>query len=429
MTPIQTPHRGVRTKLDTAVFDRHQLSNGVTVWVQQTPVDLSDEGALVAYFVNAGSILDPAGKEHTAHFLEHLPFKGTRSYPNTEALTGAINDAGGSDNATTSRYWTNYRVFLPRESFGLALDVLRELLLEPLMRPEDFEVERGIILSEHERKFENVDIQRSRDLAQLLYGDHPIARWAGSPESIRAITLDDVQAFRAAHYHAGNLHLAVGGAFSDVPGLLAKLETAFGAMPAAAPTQLALPALPAFPAGEHRLLDPRFARSRFHLFWQKREPVSRESHLALSLLTNAFSSGMDSPLALELRDRRGLVYESGLMGEARILDLGEEVELELPIRREQFAEVRDAVMGLLADLSDARIAQSLDRWQVDRLSAFSFPTKMCARLGPELVEFGTTESFHQTESLVDDIDLDLVHEWKQFLIETPPTVVESGPAA
>ncbi len=429
MTPIQTPHRGVRTKLDTSVFDRHELTNGVTVWVQRTPVDLSDEGVLVAYFVNAGSILDPEGKEHTAHFLEHLPFKGTRSYPNTEALTGAINDAGGSDNATTSRYWTNYRVFLPRESFDLALDVLRELLLEPLLRPEDFEVERGIILSEHERKFENVDVQRTRDLAKLLYGDHPIARWAGSPETINAITLEDVRAFRDAHYHAGNLHVAVGGAFSDVPGLLAKLEMAFGAMPAAAPTQLALPPLPAFPEGPHQMLHPRFARSRFHLFWQKREPVSRESHLALSLLTNAFSAGMDSPLALELRDRRGLVYESGLMGEARVLGLGEEIELELPIRRDQFADVYAAVTGLLANLSDARIAQALDRWQVDRLSSFSFPTKMCARLGGELVELGRTESIHETETLVDDIDLDLVHAWKEFLLSTPPTIVETGPAA
>lgn len=427
MTPIVTPHRGVRTKLDTGIFVKHELSNGITVWVQQTPVDLSDEGVLDAYFVNVGSILDPVGKEHVAHFLEHLPFKGTKLYPDTETLSGAVNDAGGNDNAATSRYWTDYRVFMPRESFELALSVLRELLLEPLMRPTDFETERGIIMSEYERRFESVNAQRGRELGKLLFGDHPIARTGGSPESINAITLEDVLSFRETYYHAGNLHLVVGGAFSTLPGLLERLEEAFGSMAKGPASVLALPPLPALPEGKHEILNPRFKRTRFHLNWLVREEVSFASDFALSLLINAFSAGIEAPLALELRDRRGLTYEGGLMSRARILNLGMHVELELPIPRDQFDDVYAAVMGLLRDLSDERIAKALDRWQVDRLSEFSFPTGVCARLGGDLVDLGRPESFHETEALLDDIDLDLVHWWKEYLLATPPTIVETGP--
>lgn len=427
MTPIQTPHRGIRSRHDTSVFEKYALSNGAVVWVQKSPVLLTEEGMLVAYFRNVGSVLDPKGKEGLAHFLEHMPFKGTKKYPSSEALSAAIQDIGGGKNATTSRYWTNYYAGAPGSAFSVALDILADTLTAPLMRPEDFETERGVIESERARKFEHGAALAARDVDDLLFGDHPALTWGiGTKESIQAITLDDILSFWKEHYHAGNLHLVVGGTFAEEPDLLAKLEAAFGGLEAGPAVRLDLPPMPVPPAGRHRLVNPRYSRSRFYLEWIVDGPVSDASMEALGLLTSSFCDASDSPLAMELRDRRGLVYESGLMDEERIGDIGCRITLELPVSADIIDEVAETSLRLLREMPEERIALQLDRWQLARLMGFHYPTRVCTNLGGEIVRFGGPRSIHEDQQLSDDTDLELVLQWQKLLTTTPPVIIETS---
>lgn len=426
MKLIPTSHRGLRSRHDTAVFERHALANGVTVWLQRSPVLLTEEGVLVAYFRNVGNVLDPKGKEGLAHFLEHMPFKGTERYPSTEDIEAAIRNVGGGKNATTSRYWTSYFTAAPASDFPVALDVLSQILTRPLMRAEDLEVERGVIQSERRRKFEHGATLAAHDVDELLFGDHPAFSWGiGSEASIDAITVEDVLAFWDAHYHAGNMHLVVGGTFSEVPDVLARLEEAFGGVPAKPALELQLPAMPVPATLRHRLTNPRYSRDRFFVEWVLSENVPDADRDALGLLTSAFSSGMDSPLAVELRDKRGLVYESGLMGASFVRNIGGMISLELPVTGAQYDEVQPVAMELFRNLPDERLSTTLDRWQLGRLTGFHYPTQLCLRLGGDLVRYGEPRSIHQDQAEADDTDLELVHKWRDYVSRTPPVVVET----
>lgn len=427
MPIFDTPHRGVRSRHDTGVFTRHELSNGIVVWLQKSPVLLTEEGILVAYYKNVGDVLDPAGKEGLAHFLEHMPFKGTAKYADNQILTDMVRSRGGGMNAATARYYTKYHVGMPGSDFATAVDVLGDLLLAPQMRLEDFETERGVIESERQRRFEHGAALASHDVDELLFGKHPAMTWGiGSADSIQAITLDDVLAFWSQYYHAGNLHLVVGGTFAERPDCLELLEERFKAMERRDPVILDLPALPVPPPGLQRLSDPRYGRERFNLEWVLPGAPTTASLDALDLLTAAYAGGMDSPLAVELRDKRGLVYESGLMDGGRVSTLATRVSLELPISPEAYEEVAPVAMQLLKELSDERLAAVLDRWQVSRLTSFYYPTALCGNLGSELVTRGAPRSIYEDEEETDAIDLDLVHQWRRFLTETPPAVVATS---
>ena len=430
MTPIPTPHRGLRSRHDTGVFAKHALPGGITAWVQKPPVLLTEEGVLVAYFVGVGSALDPAGKEGLAHFLEHMPLKGTRLYPDKQALTEAVRNRGGGINAATSRYWTRYHVAMPGSSFPDALQVLSQLLTEPLMRPEDVEVERGVVESERKRKFENGSTLAAREVDELLFGNHPAIKWGiGTAASIQAITHADIAAFWKEHCHAGNLHLVVGGTFAEQPDLLARLAEAFAGVPPGASIAVSLPALPAPAPGRSAIVNPRYGRNRFYHQWIVPGAPTEASLDALALLASAYAGGSDSPLAVELRERRGLVYESGLMHGDRVGTVATEASLMLPIESGDYDSAMESALRLLRELPDERVATVLGRWQLGRLTDFHYPTSVCMSLGDELFTKGSISSIHEDEADADAIDLDLVHWWRDFLATTAPAVVETKLAA
>ena len=427
---IETPHRGTRSRHDTGVFERKELSNGVPVWIQRSPILLSEEGMLVAYFVNVGDVLDPAGKEGVAHFLEHMPFKGTARFADNQVMTEFVRSRGGGMNAATARYYTKYYVGMPGSEFPAAVEVLGDLLNAPLMREKDFAVERGVIESERQRKFEHGAALAAKDVDELLFGNHPAMTWGiGSAESIAGITLGDIRSFWEQHYHAGNLQLVVGGTFAERPDLMELLEKGFGMMEARKPVELDLPALPVPEARRSRIVDARYGRDRFSLEWLVPGVPSTASLDALDLLSGAYAGGMDSPLAVELRDKRGLVYESGLMEGGRVSDIATRVSLDLPIPASEYAGVSAAALRLLGELGDDRLATVLDRWQVGRLNNFYYPTALCTNLGQELVHRGRPRSIHDDEAETDDTDLELVHRWKEFLSMTEPAVVETSTRA
>lgn len=425
MQQIPAIRRGARSRYDTAVFDRHELSNGITAWVQRSPIQLSEKGVLVAYFPHVGSVLDPVGKEGTAHFFEHMPFKGTERFPERAAIARMLRDAGGGYNAATSLTGTHYHVEAIRAAFPDALAVLADIVQRPLMRPEDFATERGVIHAERARLFENGATLAVHDKDALLYGAHPAFRWGiGSSESIDAISLEDLHAFRAAHYHANNLHLVVGGSFSEDPGVLAALEGAFGSMPGGEQARIALPELPAIEPVRRSIQDRRYGRGRYLVEWTRPGVYTQESFRALGLLIGAYSGGSDAPLPLELRERRGLVYEQQLMGMYRALDAGIRITLDLPVPPGQLDDVLESARVLMRDLPDERIARVLGRWQTDRLTSFANPTRIAKGLMSDLVRFGRPRTIHEEEQEEDSIDLDLVHAWKDFLSSTPPAIVE-----
>jgi translation elongation factor TU len=94
--------------------------------------------------VGAGSRYETPELAGVSHFIEHLPFKGTKSWPTAQAVSEAIEGVGGIMNASTDREMTVFWCKVARIHFRKALSVMLDMILNPILDRE--EVERGQVL-------------------------------------------------------------------------------------------------------------------------------------------------------------------------------------------------------------------------------------------------------------------------------------------
>ena len=127
------------------MHQRTVLDNGLRVLTTTMPETYS---VSVAIFVGAGSRYEADEVAGSTHFLEHLLFKGTKSWPKAQDISEAIEGVGGVMNASTDREITIYWCKVAKPHFNRALSVLADMVINPLLDPEEMEKERQVIQEE-----------------------------------------------------------------------------------------------------------------------------------------------------------------------------------------------------------------------------------------------------------------------------------------
>ena len=175
------------------MFHRTELPDGPRVISARLP---GSRSVSIAAYVLAGSRLETPAEAGVAHFMEHLTFKGTAGYPSSRAISEAVEGVGGSANAATDRESTVYWTRLPRREADRAFHVLGELVVRPLLRPEDIDRERDIIIEEIRSYRDDPGQYVYNVFDEAFFGDSPLG-WeiAGDEESVRALTADDIHSF------------------------------------------------------------------------------------------------------------------------------------------------------------------------------------------------------------------------------------------
>ncbi|TCZ59751.1 M16 family metallopeptidase [Roseicella aquatilis] len=164
-------------------------------------------------FYAAGSGEDAHLRSGTAHFLEHMMFKGSRNVA-PGALSLVVAREGGQDNAFTSRDVTAYHQTVEASRLPLVMRMEADRFAGPLVPPETVEPERQVILEERRQRTDSNPRARFwEEFEAALWGRQ---HWRGRPiigweEEIRAISRDDLLAFYGSRYAPGNAVLVVTG--------------------------------------------------------------------------------------------------------------------------------------------------------------------------------------------------------------------------
>lgn len=286
-----------------AMFERTALPDGPRV------ITVRLKGArsfsAVAY-VRAGSRVESRAESGTAHFMEHLTFKGTQRYPTTRSVSEAIEGVGGTSNAATDREATTYWTRVPGRQPALAIDMLGELVSRPLLRDADVEGEKGVIVEEIRSYRDDAAEFVFTLLDQAVFGTSPLG-WeiAGDEETVRGLTGQGIRDFWQRHYRPSNVVVAAAG---DVPhdAVCDLVSAAFGTGDGA---MSAYDAAPALPAGERVVLHHRTG-TQAHLCVGV--PALRRDDpdiWTLELLDTVLGEGMSSRLFLHVREEAGLAYD------------------------------------------------------------------------------------------------------------------------
>lgn len=278
-----------------------RLPSGVRVLTETIP-GVRSVGAGV--WVRFGSAHEDPDALGAAHLLEHLVFKGTETRTPRE-IAFSLEGLGGSLDAYTSREHTGYQARVLDEHLPAALEVLADLTLRPLLRADDLEREREVVLEEISTVEDTPDDLVYEIHGRRLWGDHPYGRpILGTRESVAGMRVETLRAVHEGHYRGGNLVVAAAGHVEHEE-VVERAAELFGGVEAA-------PAAPELPRPE----DPepvveRVEREGAQIHLVIGAPTPDHSHpdrYPLALLTSALGGGMSSRLFQRVREELALAY-------------------------------------------------------------------------------------------------------------------------
>jgi len=287
-----------------------KLPNGLPVILVDTHAFPSVSTLLL---VGTGSRNETAKNNGISHFFEHMAFKGSDKYPTSFDISSKIEGLGGIFNAFTSKDHTGYYVKGTNKHFDEISDVMSQMLLHPLLIPEEMEREKGVIVEEI-NMYEDMPARRVSDLFdELIFKGHELARdIAGTPETVRSFTKKDVQDYLKAHYQPTNSVIVVAGGLSNGNTKFTnekyfnQIEKVFGSW-----TGDYLKKEKIFKSKQIginlKVLTKKTEQAHFCLGYPA-FPFSDPRRHALSVLSAVLGGGMSSRLFIEVRERRGLCY-------------------------------------------------------------------------------------------------------------------------
>ena len=288
----------------TLTHNNAVLANGLRMLTANMPHTYS---VTLAVFVGVGSRYEPDETAGSTHFLEHLLFKGTRSWPNAQDISEAIEGVGGVMNASTDREITVYWCKVARPHYKRALAVLLDMVLNPLLDSTEMEKERQVILEELRMSNDYPTYRVDMLIDEMLWPNQAMGRdVGGTPESVNAITRDDLLQLMQNQYVPSNVVISVAGGVSHEE-VLQEIEGAASDWKARQPLDWQRAKLGQQEA-EFRM-EYKDVEQAHICVGMPSQPLDHPDRYALSLVNIMLGEGMSSRLFLEVRERLGLAYD------------------------------------------------------------------------------------------------------------------------
>lgn len=185
------------------------LSNGMQVVVIN-----NSKVPAVSHMVwyKVGGIDEPEGKSGLAHMVEHMMFKGTKAFPNTE-FSRIVARNGGNDNAFTSYDFTAYYQNIAKEKLPLVMEMEADRMRNLVFDNTEFKKERNVVIEERNSRVENKPVaQLHEEMSTALFRQHPYRiPLIGWRHEIAKLSLADVKDFYNRYYYPNNAILVISG--------------------------------------------------------------------------------------------------------------------------------------------------------------------------------------------------------------------------
>jgi len=374
-------------------------------------------------WIGAGARNETAPLHGASHLLEHMLFKGTERRSAFD-IAAEIEAVGGHINAHTAREHTAYYAKVLAEHTPLAIDVLSDMVMNAALDEGELAREREVVLQEIGQARDTPDDIVFDHLQRAAFGDQPLGRPVlGTPESVRAISRDDLAGYRAARYRGGDMVIAAAGAVEH-EAFVDRVAAAFAGIPEGRGTGHP-PA--AYRGGEHR--ETR-ALDQVHLTLGFPGLATTDPEFyAAAVLSGLFGGGMSSRLFQDLREERGLVYsvftfassyhETGLFG---VYAGTGEAKLD-----ELVPALCDQISRLPAGMEAAETERARAQLRAGLLMGRESTGARCEQLAHHLLTFGRPLTVEEMLAKVDAVDVDAARHVATRLLSGSPALAALGP--
>ena len=382
-------------------------------------------------WANVGSRDESPSVAGASHFLEHLLFKGTTTRSALD-ISAAIDAVGGEMNAFTGKEYTCFYARVIDSDFSIAAEVICDMIKDSLVRSEDVDSERTVVLEEIAMRDDDPSDLVHDLFAETLYGDTPVGRpILGTVDSITNMSRKQVNDYYKKKYLPENLVIAVAGNINHerVVERVSKLLGEFldsSAKPAALrPTTK----VRAKGKGEIGLIYRKSEQANILLGFPSIDR-SDERRFALSVLTSALGGGMSSRLFQEVREKRGLAY-SVYASMQQFAGSGI-LSLYAGCNPDKATEVTSIFRQVLSDLitsglSDEELERAKGQVAGSMVLGQEDTGSRMVRIGKSELVYGEIKSMDEILSNVRTVNQSAISELAEEIFTTQPTLAIVGP--
>src|SRR5438045_3354332 len=187
---------------------RTTLPNGLTVITEQMQHIRSIS---IGIWVKTGSRHENSESNGISHFVEHMVFKGT-STRTAQDIARQVDSIGGNMDAFTAKECICFNIKVLDDHLPVAMDVLSDLVLNPVFESKDIVRERGVILEEIKMDEDSPDYLVHEIFTQNFWKDHPLGKpILGTKETVRAFEQPTLFDYYTNRFYPGNLLICAAG--------------------------------------------------------------------------------------------------------------------------------------------------------------------------------------------------------------------------
>jgi predicted Zn-dependent peptidase len=300
--------RTLLTAEQGGLVKRTVLPGGLRIITEQMP---SVRSAAIGIWVNVGSRDEVASQTGSAHYLEHLLFKGTKNRSALD-ISSTIDAVGGEMNAFTSKEATCFYTRVLDTSVPEAIEVLVDMITSATITSVDVDQERQVVLEEIAMRDDDPADIVHEQFSRALYGDAPLGRSIlGTVENISSLSRRSIHGFYRKYYTPDRLVIAVAGNI-DHASIVKQIRKAFDL----GGFDLAGEEAPYVPSKVKTKVSHSGGFVKFDKTTEQANLVigvpgldrADERRYIQSVFNAALGGGMSSRLFQEVREKRGLVY-------------------------------------------------------------------------------------------------------------------------
>jgi len=285
-------------------FYRKVLDNGMTILFEKrsTPV------ISIAFAVRSGGMHETSSEKGISHFIEHMLYKGTPTR-NAKQIAEEIEKNGGDLNGFTGEAITAYHCKIPSKHLDIALEVLGDLVKNPLFDEKEIEKQRYVIFEEIKMHQDNPIHHVFEEIHNSLYKKPFGISLIGTSETLGSLTREKIIKRFQQVYQPNNIILCVVGNanFNEIINFVKKN---FGK------TKGKIPKFKILKKNESRT-EKRSGIDQANLILAYHVPTSKEKrNYAAFVLNVLMAGGISSRLFQEIREKRNLAY--AIKGESNI---------------------------------------------------------------------------------------------------------------
>jgi predicted Zn-dependent peptidase len=277
------------------------LPNGLTILTEQMDHVRS---VAMGVWVRAGSRHELAEVNGISHFVEHMVFKGTKSR-SAQLIAREVDAIGGNLDAFTGKETICFNIKVLDDHVSPALDVLSDLVLNPVFAHDDISRERGVILEEIKIDEDNPDYLVHEIFTQNFWKDHPLGKpILGTKETVRKFEQDTLFDYYGKQFVGGNIIFSAAGNLNH-DSFVEKVTRRFESL---LPGQGGEAAPAPKTASRISLRNKKSLEQVQLCLGVPSQPIAHEQRYVTLVLNTVLGGGMSSRLFQTVREERGLAY-------------------------------------------------------------------------------------------------------------------------